>query len=108
MEHVMPNLNSLALFAAVIDAKSFSRAAQRLKVPTSTVSRRIADLETELGARLLARSTRKLRPTTHLVLQESFVCRRRPAFPTRCFHRLSVASRLSSLRLASRSLSPNE
>src|ERR1700722_2816026 len=63
MEHTMPNLNSLALFAAVIDAKSFSRAAQRLKVPTSTVSRRIADLEKELGARLLERSTRKLRPT---------------------------------------------
>jgi DNA-binding transcriptional LysR family regulator len=63
MEQTMPNLNSLALFAAVIDAKSFSRAAQRLKVPTSTVSRRIADLEKELGARLLERSTRKLRPT---------------------------------------------
>ena len=59
----MPNLNSLALFAAVIDARSFSRAAQRLKMPTSTVSRRIAELEKELGARLLERSTRKLRPT---------------------------------------------
>jgi DNA-binding transcriptional LysR family regulator len=63
MEQNMPNLNSLALFAAVIDAKSFSRAAQRLKMPTSTVSRRIADLEKELDARLLERSTRKLRPT---------------------------------------------
>jgi len=59
----MPNLNSLALFASVIDAKSFSRAAQRLKMPTSTMSRRIADLEKELGARLLERSTRKLRMT---------------------------------------------
>jgi DNA-binding transcriptional LysR family regulator len=63
MEHTIPNLNSLALFAAVIGAKSFSRPAQRLKMPTSTVSRRIADLEKELGARLLERSTRKLRPT---------------------------------------------
>jgi DNA-binding transcriptional LysR family regulator len=59
----MPDLNSLALFAAVIDAKSFSRAAQRLKKPTSTVSRRIAELEKELGARLLERSTRNLRLT---------------------------------------------
>ena len=59
----MPNLNSLALFAAVVDDKSFSRAAQRLKMPTSTVSRRIAELEKELGARLVERSTRKLRPT---------------------------------------------
>jgi DNA-binding transcriptional LysR family regulator len=63
MEQTMPNLNSLALFAAVIDAKSFSRAAQLLKMPTSTMSRRIADLEKELGARLLERSTRKLRQT---------------------------------------------
>jgi DNA-binding transcriptional LysR family regulator len=59
----MPNLNSLALFAAVINAKSFSRAAQLLKMPTSTLSRRITDLEKELGARLLERSTRRLRPT---------------------------------------------
>jgi len=59
----VPNLNSLALFAAVIDAKSFSRAAQRLKMPTSTMSRRIAELEKELGGRLLERSTRKLRLT---------------------------------------------
>jgi DNA-binding transcriptional LysR family regulator len=59
----MPDLNSLVLFAAVIDAKSFSRAAQRLKIPTSTVSRRIAELEKELGARLLERSTRNLRLT---------------------------------------------
>lgn len=59
----MPDLNSLVLFAAVVDAKSFSRAAQRLKMPTSTVSRRIAELERELGARLLERSTRQLRLT---------------------------------------------
>jgi DNA-binding transcriptional LysR family regulator len=59
----MPDLNSLALFAAVVDAKSFSRAAQRLKMPTSTMSRRIAELEKELGARLLERSTRNLRLT---------------------------------------------
>jgi DNA-binding transcriptional LysR family regulator len=59
----MPDLNSLVLFAAVTDAKSFSRAAQRLKMPTSTVSRRIAELEKELGARLLERSTRNLRLT---------------------------------------------
>jgi DNA-binding transcriptional LysR family regulator len=59
----MPDLNSLALFAAVVDAKSFSRAAERVKMPTSTVSRRIAELEKELGARLLERSTRQLRLT---------------------------------------------
>jgi len=59
----MPDLNSLVLFAAVVDAKSFSRAGERLKIPTSTVSRRISELEKELGARLLERSTRQLRLT---------------------------------------------
>jgi DNA-binding transcriptional LysR family regulator len=59
----MLDLNSLVLFAAVIDAKSFSRAAKRLTMPTSTLSRRIAELEKELGARLLERSTRNLRLT---------------------------------------------
>jgi DNA-binding transcriptional LysR family regulator len=59
----MADLNALVLFAAVADAKGFSRAAQRLKMPTSTVSRRIAELEKKLGARLLERSTRNLRLT---------------------------------------------
>ncbi|MGI4852834.1 MAG: LysR substrate-binding domain-containing protein [Janthinobacterium lividum] len=59
----MPDLNSLLLFAQVVEADSFSEAARRLKMPTSTVSRRIAELEDELGVRLLHRSTRRLRIT---------------------------------------------
>src|SRR5262249_23807158 len=59
----MPDLNSLIIFAEVVNAKSFSKAARRLKMPTSTVSRRIADLEQELGVRLIERSTRSLRLT---------------------------------------------
>jgi DNA-binding transcriptional LysR family regulator len=57
------DLNSLAIFAQVIEANSFSEAARRLKMPTSTVSRRIADLERHLGLRLIERSTRSLRLT---------------------------------------------
>jgi DNA-binding transcriptional LysR family regulator len=57
------DLNSLIIFAEVAEANSFSEAARRLKMPTSTVSRRIADLETELGVRLIDRSTRRLRLT---------------------------------------------
>src|SRR3984885_1798146 len=57
----MTDLNSLALFAKVIEAGSFSGAARRLKMPMSTVSRRIAELEDQLGVRLLERSTRNLR-----------------------------------------------
>jgi DNA-binding transcriptional LysR family regulator len=59
----MADLNALAVFAKVVEAGSFSEAARRLKMPISTVSRRIAELEDELGARLLERSTSNLRLT---------------------------------------------
>ena len=59
----MTDLNSLVIFAKVVEAKSFSEAARRLKMPTSTVSRRVADLEGQLGVRLIERSTRSLRLT---------------------------------------------
>ena len=52
--------NDLALFARVVDEGSFSRAAERLGLPKSTVSRRVAALEALLGERLLLRPTRKL------------------------------------------------
>ena len=59
----MTDLNSLVIFAQIVEAKSFSEAARRLKMPTSTVSRRVADLEHDLGVRLIERSTRSLRLT---------------------------------------------
>jgi DNA-binding transcriptional LysR family regulator len=59
----MTDLNALVIFAKVVEAKSFSEAARRLGMPVSTVSRRIADLEDQLGVRLLDRSTRNLRLT---------------------------------------------
>src|SRR5438045_3516005 len=55
--------NDLLLFARVVDEGSFSRAAERLSVPKSTVSRRVAALEADLGERLLLRTTRKLTVT---------------------------------------------
>jgi len=59
----MTDLNALTIFAKVVEAKSFSEAARLLKMPTSTVSRRVADLERQLGVRLIERSTRSLRLT---------------------------------------------
>src|SRR5215467_14247148 len=59
----MTDLNALMIFAKVAEARSFSDAARLLKMPTSTVSRRIADLEEQLGIRLIERSTRNLRLT---------------------------------------------
>jgi DNA-binding transcriptional LysR family regulator len=57
------DLNSLIMFAKIVEANSFSEAARRLNVPISTVSRRIAELESRFGVRLLERSTRSLRLT---------------------------------------------
>ncbi|NYF91419.1 LysR family transcriptional regulator [Tunturiibacter empetritectus] len=57
------DLNSLMIFAKVVEVNSFSEAARRLKMPVSTVSRRIVELEDQLGVRLLERSTRSLRLT---------------------------------------------
>jgi DNA-binding transcriptional LysR family regulator len=59
----MVDLNSLAIFATVVDAKGFSEAARRLNIPVSTVSRRVAELEDQLGVRLIERSTRNFRLT---------------------------------------------
>jgi len=50
----------LLLFARVVECGSFSRAAQRVDLPKSTLSRRISLLEAKLGERLLLRTTRKL------------------------------------------------
>jgi len=55
--------NDLLLFARVVDEGSFSRAAEYLKMPKSTLSRRMAALESQLGERLLLRTTRKLTVT---------------------------------------------
>jgi DNA-binding transcriptional LysR family regulator len=55
--------NDLMLFARVADAGSFSRAAERSGLPKSSVSRRVAALEAQLGERLLLRTTRKLAVT---------------------------------------------
>lgn len=56
----MDRLEAMSAFVAVAKAGSFSAAARELGTPLATMSRRVADLEAELGARLLRRSTRKL------------------------------------------------
>ena len=57
MEQIDPN--DLLVFARVVEHGSLSRAAQRLGLPKSTVSRRLALLEQRLGERLLLRTTRR-------------------------------------------------
>ena len=56
----MIDLNEIAVFVSVAQLGSFSKAARALAMPVSTVSRRVADLERQLGVTLLQRTTRKL------------------------------------------------
>ena len=57
------DLNALMLFHEVVLAGSLTAACARLQVPRSTLSRRILQLERQMGALLLKKSTRKLAPT---------------------------------------------
>jgi DNA-binding transcriptional LysR family regulator len=52
------DLNDMMLFIAVIDAGSFTLAAQRLNIPKANISRKISRLEQQLGVILLERTTR--------------------------------------------------
>ena len=56
----MVDLNDIAVFAAVAQFESFSRAARSLGMPVSTVSRKVTTLEAQLGVTLIQRTTRKL------------------------------------------------
>ncbi len=57
------DLNDIAVFARVVEAGSFTAAARLLGMPKTTVSRRVAALEREIGVRLLQRTTRSLNMT---------------------------------------------
>lgn len=57
------DLTALRGFRTVLREGSFSAAALALRVPKSTLSKRVADLEAHLGVRLIERSTRTLRAT---------------------------------------------
>lgn len=59
----MIDYNEMAIFAKVVDAGSYTRAADKLGLPKSTVSRKISQLEERLGVRLLHRTTRAIKPT---------------------------------------------
>lgn len=59
----MQDLNEMAIFAVVVGSGSFTKAAQKLKLPKSTVSRKVSQLERRIGVRLINRTTRNLKPT---------------------------------------------
>lgn len=57
------NVDSLLVFAKVVECRSLSKAAALLGMPKSTVSRKISKLETDLGTRLLRRNTHQISVT---------------------------------------------
>ena len=56
----MDRLDAMNVFLNVVEAGSLSAAGRRLAMPLATVSRKLAELEAHLGARLVSRSTRRL------------------------------------------------
>ncbi|KAG1256943.1 hypothetical protein G6F68_009541 [Rhizopus microsporus] len=60
----MDRIDRFRIFTRVVECASFTRAADQLGLPRSTVSAAIAELEQRLGTRLLQRSTRRV-STTH-------------------------------------------
>ena len=56
----MEDLTDIVVFVRVVEAKSFTAAAERLGIAKSVVSKYVTRLEERLGARLLNRTTRRL------------------------------------------------
>jgi DNA-binding transcriptional LysR family regulator len=59
----MDKLQSMRAFAKVVQRGSFAAAARELRLSRSAVSKHVIDLEQELGAQLLVRTTRSASPT---------------------------------------------
>lgn len=60
---VLVDVPGMTAFVAIIDAGSYTGAARRLGTSKSVLSRRITDIEVQLGARLIDRSTARVSPT---------------------------------------------
>ncbi|NMM82685.1 LysR family transcriptional regulator [Acidovorax sp. SRB_14] len=56
----MQDLNDMLYFAEVVERGGFAAAGRALGIPKSRLSRRVSELEAQLGVRLLQRTTRKL------------------------------------------------
>ena len=59
----MLDLNDFFHFVQVVDRGGFSAAARALRIPKSTLSRRLQELEKTLGIRLLQRTSRRVAMT---------------------------------------------
>ncbi len=62
-EIFLDRIDLFRIFTRVVETSSFTRTADMLNMPRSTISTAIRDLETRAGTRLLARTTRAVSPT---------------------------------------------
>lgn len=85
----MIETDELRIFTTVVALSSVSRAAAELRIPRATVSRKLAQLESRLGIRLIRRTTRSMQLTDE----------------GRAFHRHAETA-LDSIRLAEASVRP--
>lgn len=63
MEHPNVDLMDVLAFVRVVETGAFARAGERMGISKSIVSRRVARLEEQLGAKLLTRTARGAQPT---------------------------------------------
>ncbi|OBU85528.1 LysR family transcriptional regulator [Chromobacterium subtsugae] len=59
----MDRIQAMQVFATVVDAGGFTKAAQQMQLPRATVSSAVQQLEAQLGVRLLHRTTRRVQLT---------------------------------------------
>ena len=59
----MDRLREMEVFVAIVDGGGFTRASEKLGLSTAAVSRALNSLEARIGAQLVARTTRSVRPT---------------------------------------------
>lgn len=59
----MDKFREMEVFVAIVDRGSFTGASEKLGMSAPTVSRALNSLETRVGAQLIARTTRSIRPT---------------------------------------------
>jgi DNA-binding transcriptional LysR family regulator len=67
-------MDDLLTFLHVVETSSVSAAAERLKISKSVVSKRVSDLETELGVQLFQRSGHRLFPTENAIVYSRRLC----------------------------------